>query len=222
MPESELTYLLQEKHSKKITLKDDPIFVNAIDCMISYFYAASYDVTKYDTSEALLHAQVAVMADKYACGSLFKLAQAQFGEAIKTAETEDWVLAATVVYEHTTSEASSHMELRELVAAAAAGWTEAKLRAEIVLEILRSNAHLATDVALATFKAPVQFDIVMRCAYCKFSHFGSDKCPNTPSIYRYGWTCPSCKQSNDLNRFAGGKYEPCGHCPGKISEAPPK
>ena len=43
-------------------MKDEPEYADAIDCMVSYFYAGGYDASRYDTSEALLHAQVAIIA----------------------------------------------------------------------------------------------------------------------------------------------------------------
>lgn len=51
--------------------------------MASYFYEAGYNASKYDTSEALLHAQVAILADKYDCQSLYKLRKSHLQNAYR-------------------------------------------------------------------------------------------------------------------------------------------
>jgi hypothetical protein len=86
-----------------ITLKDDPEFADAIDCMISYFYHARYDTAKYDTPKSVLHAQVAIIADKYDCASLHKLARTSFSQTLKTETNDDWAAVAACVYDYTTT-----------------------------------------------------------------------------------------------------------------------
>lgn len=54
----------QEAASNVIELKDEIKFADAIDCMVFYFYMAGYDADAYNCYEPLLHAQVAVIADK--------------------------------------------------------------------------------------------------------------------------------------------------------------
>jgi hypothetical protein len=74
--------------SRVITLQDDAEFADAVDCMVSYFYEAGYDPSKYDTSEFLLHAQIAVLADKYDCASLYKPARISFENTGKAVESD--------------------------------------------------------------------------------------------------------------------------------------
>lgn len=71
-------------------MKDEPEYADAIDCMVSYLYGGGYDASKYDTSEALLHAQVAIVADKYDYTSLYKLAKISFAGSIQAVESDEW------------------------------------------------------------------------------------------------------------------------------------
>jgi hypothetical protein len=56
--------LSQESNTGVITLEDEPEFADAVDCMVSYFYEANYHASQHDTTECLLHAQIAIIADK--------------------------------------------------------------------------------------------------------------------------------------------------------------
>ncbi|OAF98554.1 uncharacterized protein CC84DRAFT_1191749 [Paraphaeosphaeria sporulosa] len=135
-----------------ITLHDDPEFADAIDCMVSYFYKAGYDVSQYDTSESLLHAQVATIADKYDCASLYKLARTSFTDTVNAVESNDWFAVAALIYDHTTPDLSAHKELRGLVVAAVADRPDVLkeiLQLESTAGFLRSNADLATDLLLS-------------------------------------------------------------------------
>ncbi|OWY53981.1 hypothetical protein AALT_g11688 [Alternaria alternata] len=110
----------KESQNGVITLTDDRKFSNAVDCMVSYFYKANYNVSQYDTSEPLLHAQVATIADKYDCTSLSKLARTSFANTVGDVESNDWVTVATFIYDHTAANSVAHQELRDLVVAAVA------------------------------------------------------------------------------------------------------
>lgn len=57
--------------------------------MVSYFYKAGYSATGYNTSECLLHAQVAIVADEYDCTSLYRIARDSFANTVKTVKTDD-------------------------------------------------------------------------------------------------------------------------------------
>jgi hypothetical protein len=57
--------------------------------MVTYFYKAGYNVSQYDTSESLLHAQVATIADKYDCASLYKLARISFADTVNAVESNN-------------------------------------------------------------------------------------------------------------------------------------
>jgi hypothetical protein len=89
--------------------------------MVSYFYQASYDCSKYTTSESLLHAQVAILADKYVCPSLYDLARTSFLKTIENVDSGDWGIIAAFIYDFTTTEAPAHIELRDIVVGAVAG-----------------------------------------------------------------------------------------------------
>ncbi|KAF2007552.1 hypothetical protein P154DRAFT_414539, partial [Amniculicola lignicola CBS 123094] len=147
-----VTIGFEESESGVITLNDDPEFANAIDCMVSYFYKAGYNVSQYDTSESLLHAQVATIADKYDCASLYKLARTLFADTVNAVESDDWVAVAALIYDHTTTDLPAHKELRGLVVAAVANRPvvlKMILQLESTVGLLRSTADLATDLLLS-------------------------------------------------------------------------
>jgi hypothetical protein len=181
-----------------ITLKDDPDFANAIDCMVSYFYEASYNASKHDTSEPLLHAQVAIIADKYDCPSLYELARTSFANTVEAVKSDDWTAVAALVYNHTTPEVLAHVELRSSVVAAVAGRptvSKAIYQNEGFEELLRSTGDLATDLLLYGLHGSQEKDAlkqISRCASCGYTHVGSRDCPNVMSGYANGGWCPQC------------------------------
>jgi hypothetical protein len=195
-----LTSHLQETESGVITLNDDPEFTNAIDCMVSYFYKACYDVSQYDTSESLLHAQVATIADKYDCASLFKLASTSLTDTIHAIESEDWVPVAALVYDHTTTELQAHKELRGLVVAAVVNRPavlNSILELESTADLLRSNADLAIDLLLSGLRSRKVQDVAMHmfvCDKCRYAHAGSRDCAYVTSqdAVLCGLVCPMC------------------------------
>jgi hypothetical protein len=175
---------LQETNSGVVTLNDDPEFANAIDCMVSYFYEAGYNASKYDTSGTLLHAQVAIIADKYDCASLYELARSLFASTVKTVESDDWAAIAALVYGHTTIELPAHVELRGLVVTAFAdrpSVLKSTLQLESTEDILRSSADLATDLLLGGLQGPKAGDAsdhTFVCDHCRYVHAGSGNCAN--------------------------------------------
>ncbi|KAH6618470.1 hypothetical protein C7974DRAFT_378666 [Boeremia exigua] len=147
-----VTGAFEESSSGIVTLQDEPEFADAIDCMVSYFYSAGYTISVYESSAALLHARVAIIADKYDCAALFEVAKAKLADCIGTADIDDWVAIADLIYNYTASELESHAQLRKSVVGAATALnnaTEAFLRNEHVKELLRSNADLATDLLIS-------------------------------------------------------------------------
>ncbi|EDU44795.1 predicted protein [Pyrenophora tritici-repentis Pt-1C-BFP] len=141
----------KESQSGVITLNDDPEFANAIDCIVSYFYNAGYNASQYDISESLLHAQVATMADKYDCASLYKLARTSFAGTVYAIESNDWIAVAAFIYNCTTTDSPAHQELRGLVVAAVAkrpSVLKSILQMEHESGLLRSTADLAIDLLL--------------------------------------------------------------------------
>ncbi|KAF2457211.1 hypothetical protein BDY21DRAFT_386018 [Lineolata rhizophorae] len=150
-----VTIGFEETDSGVVTLQDDDEFDDAIDCMVSYFYEADYNAYKYSTSESLLHAQVAVIADKYDCVPLYNLARTSFAKTITAVERDDWAVIAAFIYDHTTREVPAHMELRGLVVDAVVGRHSAlksTLGIESIEEFLRLRADLAIDLLLAPMK----------------------------------------------------------------------
>ncbi|KAF2845648.1 hypothetical protein T440DRAFT_493225 [Plenodomus tracheiphilus IPT5] len=146
-----LTSGFKETNSGGITLDDEPEYADAVDCMVLYFYEAGYNAHKYDTSEALLHAQVAILADKYDCASLYRLAKTSFAESIQVVESNEWREIAAFVYDFTTTEAQAHREIRNVVITTVASrcyMIGSTLQNETVVDLLRSNADLATDLLL--------------------------------------------------------------------------
>ncbi|OAL01547.1 hypothetical protein IQ06DRAFT_316444 [Phaeosphaeriaceae sp. SRC1lsM3a] len=146
-----LTGGLGEAESGIITLNDESEYADAVDCMVSYFYEAGYHASRYDTSEALLHAQVAILADKYDCQSLYILAKRSFGKSVQVVESDEWRLIAAFVYDFTTTEALAHREIRNVVITSVASRCyilRSILKNETVVDLLRSNAELATDLLL--------------------------------------------------------------------------
>jgi hypothetical protein len=183
-----------------ITLNDNPEFANAIDCMVSYFYKADYNVSQYDTSESLLHAQVATIADKYDCASLFKLARTSFADTVNAVESDDWVAVAALIYDHTTTDLPAHEELRGLVVAAV---TNRPLMLKLILHLestaglLRSTTDLATDLLLSgpyTSKIEDVAKDIFTCGKCQYVHVGSPDCAYVVSrnSLLHDKTCPEC------------------------------
>jgi hypothetical protein len=196
-------------------LKDDLEFTDAVDCMVSYFYKASYDPTEYDTPEPLLHAQVVTIADKYDCASLNKLATKSFANAVKTVKGDDWAAIATVVYEHTTTDVLAHVELRGLVVAAFAGRysvLRSTMRNTNIVELLRSNADLATDLLLRGLPENIHGQHIFLCSGCRYVHVGSSECPSVVSQNRLGIgrLCPKCgKESGATSKRFTYKVDLC-------------
>lgn len=167
--------------------------------MVSYFYEAGYHASRYDTSEALLHAQVAILADKYDCQSLYILAKRSFGKSVQVVESDEWRLIAAFVYDFTTTEALAHREIRNVVITSVASRCyilRSILKNETVVDLLRSNADLATDLLLGRRYGAMANDIGkyhFTCDYCRYDHSGLQNCPNVSSADADGAKiCPNC------------------------------
>jgi hypothetical protein len=190
----------KETTSEVITLNDDPDFTNAIDCMVSYFYKASYDVSQYDTSESLLHAKVATMADKYDCASLYKLARKSLAESVNLIKGEDWVAVAAYIYDHTTTEYPPHEELRSLVVTAVTNRPSVLnsiLGLKSTAGLLRSTVDLATDILLSRRHTS---EYIFICDKCRYVHVGPRDCSYVASLKSslYEHRCPVCKNCTGL------------------------
>jgi hypothetical protein len=191
-----------------ITLNEYPAFADAIDCMVSYFYKAGYNVSQYDTSEYLLHAQVATIADKYDCASLYKVARASFADTVNAVESNDWFAVAALIYDRTTTDLSAHKELRGLVVTAVADRPvvfKEILQLKSTAGFLRSNADLATDLLLSGPYISKIGDVakyIFTCGKCQYAHAGSRNCAYLAS----------------QNIFHGRSYPQCGSQTGVTSK----
>ncbi|CAN9091547.1 unnamed protein product [Alternaria alternata] len=186
----------KESQSGVITLCDDPEFANAIDCMVSYFYKAGYNASQYDTSESLLHAQVATIADKYDCASLYKLATTSFAGTVYAVESNDWIAVATFIYDRTTTDSPAHQELRGLVVAAVAkrpSVLKSILQLEIESGLLCSTPDLATDLLLSrpyVSEMKDRAEYIFTCGKCQYAHVGSYMASR--NSFLQGDACPHC------------------------------
>jgi hypothetical protein len=181
------------------TLNDKSKYADAVDRMVSYFYEAGYHASRYDTSKALLHAQVAILADKYDCQSLYILAKRSFEESVQAVESNEWRVIAAFVYDFTTMEALAHREIRNVVITAVASrcyMLRSTLKNETVVNLLGSNADLATDLLLGRrygFLANNVGEYNFTCDYCRYNHSGLKNCPNVSSVNANGArVCPNC------------------------------
>jgi hypothetical protein len=167
--------------------------------MVSYFYRAFYDCSEYSVSESLLHAHVAILGDKYVCHSLYDLARTSFPKAVESIESGDWGIIAAFVYDYTTTEVAAHIELRDIVVGAVAGRHsvfQVTLQNSNNIELLRSNAELATDLLLGGrhgSRALAASEHHFVCGHCHYSHAGSHICPN---VIRKN-VCPSCGKRSE-------------------------
>lgn len=171
--------------------------------MVSYFYEAGYTASKYDKSEALLHAQVAILADKYDCASLYRLAKTLLAKSIQAVESDEWRAIAAFVYDFTTTEASAHKEIRYIVISTVASRCyilKATLQNGTVVELLRSNADLATDLLLGRRYGSLVKDVGeyhFTCDYCRYNHSGPQNCPNVSLVNGSGErVCPNCRKES--------------------------
>ncbi|CAI6332844.1 unnamed protein product [Periconia digitata] len=193
--------------------------------MVSYFYNADYDASKHTNNmkipEALVHARVIIIAEKYACTSLYELAKTRFTEALKEISCDNWAMIATLIYEYTTMDAKEHVKLRRIVVQAAVitrrfrpTVLKSALRKEKVVELLRDNADLATDLLLigrdgpdgTASESPI---CLFMCDFCHYVHFGLRSCDFASQIKI---PCPEGDEETDE-----GPYEdtstPSASCP---------
>jgi hypothetical protein len=188
---------------------------------VSYFYEAGYNASKYDTSEALLHAQVAILADKYDCASLYRLEKESFERSVEAVESDEWRATAAFIYDFTTTEAPAHREIRNAVVTAVANrcyLLKSTLQNESVVDLLRSNADLATDLLLGRRYGTMVKDVGeyhFTCDHCRYSHSGSQNCPNVASMNESdGRICPNCRKGTGgkVSHMAKVKLYPAFPC----------
>jgi hypothetical protein len=220
-------------------LQDDPEFADAIDCMVSYFYSATYDVSKYNSSQALLHAQVVMLADKYDCASLYKLARTSFASAVMFAGSNEWADIATLIYEYATTDVPDHVELRSLLVAAVPRQSAAStlfFRNENIVKLLRSNADLGADVLLSRIQRidpSDPGDRIFLCDRCHYGHVGSPDCSTLKSrnidlggMFGSKNVCPECGEQDGVVvkrhtcRVMDCQTFPCASCGGVHTASP--
>ncbi|KAK7183848.1 uncharacterized protein CC84DRAFT_1089157 [Paraphaeosphaeria sporulosa] len=223
---------IQETETNVITLEDDGEMADALDCMVSYFYEAGYDTSKYSTPGTLLHAQVAVVADKYDCPSLYKLASASFAKQVPSVKSDDWIDIAALIYDYTTLELTTHSELRSLVINSVLSRPDMLttiLEKDTMVDILRSNADLATDLLLARPKTRDTSEHLFMCDKCQYVHAGPRDCAYIESRNGAGMgrACPNCgvKDHGPLSKryyhkvFLAQGF-PCSSCGGTHTTEP--
>jgi hypothetical protein len=148
-----------------------------------------------------MHAQVAIIADKYYCASLFKLATRNFANSIKSNVGDDWAAVAGLVYDYTTAEGPGHNILRsQVVAAVTSSRSVSKLFLDVksVQALLRSNADLTTDLLLSGVSLGKEKDTLQRiftCSHCHFAHFGIPTCRFLKKAMVLTRRCPQCQGS---------------------------
>lgn len=230
---------LKEKSSGVINLKDEPEFADAVDCMMEYFYRAGYDTAKYDMSSPLLHAQVAVVADKYECTSLYDLAKKSLAGCIGTAGVEDWVEIADLIYRYTTTEMEAHAGLRKLIVVSVPGHPnvlESFFQHSNVEELLRSYADLGADLLLSRIQKdrPRTTRLqIFTCDHCYYAHAGSADCPDVnlsyPDVSMFSGSvnriCPQCRKKDKVmtkkffKSVKSQRAQPCPSCEGICTQA---
>lgn len=201
--------------------------MDAIDCMVTYFYKAGYDSEEYCQSEALLHAQVAVIADKYDCESLFSLAKTSFANSVEDVDSEGWVDVASLVYNHTTAELQAHKDLRSLVISSISEhrvvW-EKVVQTEKMIELLRLNKDLAIDLLrdeMIPRKRQDVGDRGFRCNRCLYMHIGPASCAvMAPYAHDEDPVCPWCGH-DFAHAVVETKMHPCPHCDGGLHNYSP-
>lgn len=160
---------------------------------MSYFYRASYEPTRYGVAIPLLHAQVAIIADKYVATSLWRLAVDALAVSIGAATVDDWVAIATLVYEYTTADSPVHKELRDLVVAATA--RDGIFEDGTVEVLLRDQADLSTDMLVFRDRVDAARKLsqeIFTCDHCHYVHVGSRMCAEVAGVAQ-SKTCPRCK-----------------------------
>jgi hypothetical protein len=195
--------------------------------MVTFFYEASYTASKYKTSEALLHAQVAILADKYHCSSLYKFARLSFVKTVQTVGSDEWRGIAAFIYDFTTTESPAHLQIRNIVintVTTRSPVLKSTLQNNGVVELLRSNADLATDLLLGRRHGSTANDAseyLCVCDHCHYSHFGPRDCPNVSSVDGSGVRlCPKCgKGSSGKTTYVSRRVDlyqaySCGFCDG--------
>jgi hypothetical protein len=191
----------------------------AIDCMVCYIYEAGYNVSSFPQCQPLLHAQVAIIADKCDCASLYKLAKTLFVDTVLSISPKDWAITAAFVYDYTTTESSAHVELRNAVVAAVAGrqtMLRPTLQEVTVIDLLRSNADLATDLLMGGqygSKADKVSESHFICEHCQYSHAGLRSCPLVTPVKTTDK--PICGNlSHHTQRVYTSRAFPCHSCDG--------
>jgi hypothetical protein len=150
--------------------------------MSSYFYEAGYNASKYEMSEALAYAQVAIHADNHDCASLYKPAIKSFAYTVKAVGGDERCTIAAFIYEYTTIAAPAHVEIPDIVVDTVASRHSifsSTLRNQNIVDLLRSDADLATDLLLTGRHCPKEEEIIrfhFTCGHCNYSHAAVGNC----------------------------------------------
>lgn len=215
--------MLQEGAQGYIKLNDEADLVDAVDCMVSYFYSAAYNTSAYSRYEPLLHSQVATLADKYIVPGLSQLARDRFVLSTKhAAVTPEWADVVAFVYENTTPDLPSHKLMRQQVISTTrdnAKNLKNTICGEGFGDILYKNSELAMDLLLAACDKISTLEArsaqYLQCAHCKQNvlvHIGSAACDLRSEI---GNSCPECEHGADWLEVNGVEVLNCSQCGGK-------
>ncbi|OAL55999.1 hypothetical protein IQ07DRAFT_660303 [Pyrenochaeta sp. DS3sAY3a] len=208
----------EEATSGVITLMDNDQFLDAIDCMVTYFYQADYVTTALSKDAALFHAQVVIIANKYDCESLSSLAYTYFTNSVKEMDSKGWVDAASLIYNHATTDLQIHKDLRSWVTSSIPKFVDWQkvLRMEKMIELLHLNKDLAIDLlrdGMIPRKRPDHAQATYKCRHCRYMHIGSSSCAITRES-RFGDLpyCTQCDQvATDMFKDIEDVY-PCPDC----------
>lgn len=144
--------------------------------MISYFYDANYNPSQYDKLEALLHAQVVIIADKQGCESLCELAISLFRKAITEVKNEDILVLDALIRRATSIEIPVHVQLRDLA--------YSRLHYLLLSLMSTENARKLYSLNLDNPKEVTENHLgVYNCNKCRLIHLGCDDCSHLVKKY---------------------------------------
>ncbi len=151
----------------------------------------------------------------------------ELANSITAADVKDWLAIATLVYDRTTKDISTHKELRNVVVQAAATRISDRkpfLQHEDTEVLIRSVPDLAADLLIASTRimARESGEYVFMCEFCHFSHIGSRDCPMA-MLGGPTQACPHCGHTEEglaKKRFPKTQVVlgvPCHACHGSHS-----
>ncbi len=124
--------------------------MDTIVCMVCYFYESNYGDLAYDhPEESILCAQIAIIAARYDCGSLWSHTDVVLDKILRGETIETFIKVADLIYKNTGTDKPGDKILRSTIIdwLAYEEWDlKFTLESEQLLQYLRTNAELAVDV----------------------------------------------------------------------------